>query len=73
MRGLVMLPRSRLLKIPNSGLWSTEMTRSAQPSVNALECFRDQDNAKASPLVGEYRLSVGVVKRDPAKINFHPV
>ena len=73
MRGLVMLPRSLLLKIPNNGLWSTEMIRSVHPSVNVLECLRDQHNAKASPSVGEYRLSVGVVKRDPAKIKFHPV
>ena len=68
-----MLLRSRLLNIPSRGLWSTERSKSLQPSVNILLCCKLHEAASASPLVGEYRLSAGWVKREPAYINFQPL
>ena len=52
-RGFAIESSDWLLNIPSSGLWSTAMNKSLQPSVNKRECFKAQERAKTSPSVGE--------------------
>ena len=63
---------SQLCKIPSNGLWSVAIVRFWKPSTNILALSSAQATASNSPSVGEYRLSDGVVKRDPANMSFHP-
>ena len=51
--GLSILPRFRLLKIPNRGLRSIATKRSGHPSVKRREWCKEYDSARASPSVGE--------------------
>ena len=44
-----------------------------QPRTNILALFRHHATARASPSVGEYCLSVGVVNLGPANVNCHPL
>ena len=68
-----MVPKLRSPKIPNKGLWSVMTYRFGQAVVKILECCKAQDTARASPSVGEYLLSAGLVNFDPAKVSFQPV
>ena len=68
-----MEPRSRLLKIPNSGLWSVTTNNLGHPRVYICAVFSAQATARASPSVGAYPLSALLVKREPAYTSFHPV
>ena len=62
----------RLSKIPINRFWSVAILRSLQPSTNILAFSSAQATASNSPSVGEYQLSDGVVKRDPANTSFQP-
>ena len=47
--------------------------KSWQPRTTILALFRPHVTATASPSVGEYHFSVGVVNLDPANVNCHPL
>ena len=70
--GLAMSSSEVVLKNPSSGLWSVTILRSLQPRVKYRVCSRDQAIARASPSTGEYRVSAGFKKREPARVICQP-
>ena len=62
MHGFGIFEMSQLLNIPNRGLWFIGTGRSLQPRRNILAFSKDHATVSTSPLVGEYRFSVGFVK-----------
>ena len=70
MHGFRVFEMSQLLNIPSRGLWSIATVRSLQPRTNILAFSKDHATASASPSVGEYQFSVGVVKEELANTSF---
>ena len=56
--------------MPCNGLWPVATISSGQPKTHILAFSKDHTTVSASPSVGEYQLSVGVVNLEPAKTNF---
>ena len=68
--GFIIVHKSLLLKIDSKGLWSVLTIKYWQPTTDILALFKH--DAAASPSVGEYCFSVGVLNLDPVCVNCHP-
>ena len=67
-----MLDISLLSNIPSKGLWSVVAIKFWHHRTNILAFSSDDATARAFPSVGQYRLSVGVKKRERVNASLHP-